>query len=106
MNFKQGGKALQNIRKMSGLTQEKLGEKSGLTAVTISRIKCGTLTPSLSSLISLCNALDIGADSILAEYIHTVSPVQWSPLVQKLENLDDDKKRRAKAMIEGILDNI
>ena len=106
MDFKQGGKALQEKRKNSGLTQEALGERAGVSTVTVSRIERGVLVPSLSKLICLCNALETGSDSILAAYIHAASPVRWSPLVQKLENLDADKKRRAEAMIESILDNI
>ena len=106
MDFKQGGKALQEKRKNSGLTQEALGERAGVSTVTVSRIERGVLVPSLSTLICLCNALETGSDSILAAYIHAASPVRWSPLVQKLENLDADKKRRAEAMIESILDNI
>ena len=100
MDFKQGGKALQEKRKNSGLTQEALGERAGVSTVTVSRIERGVLVPSLSTLICLCNALETGSDSILAAYIHAASPVRWSPLVQKLENLDADKKRRAEAMID------
>lgn len=106
MDFKQGGKALQDIRKNKGITQEKLGEKAGISTVTVSRVERGVLVPSLATLISLCNALNVGADSILATYIHAVSPVRWSPLVQKLENLDANKKSKAEAMIDGILNNI
>lgn len=106
MDFKQGGKTLQDIRKKKGLTQEELGEKAGISTVTVSRIERGVLVPSLVTLTSLCNALGTGSDSILASYIHAASPVRWSPLVQELENLDADKKRRAEAMIKGILDNI
>lgn len=106
MDFKQGGKTLQDIRKKKGLTQEELGEKAGISTVTVSRIERGVLIPSLLTLTSLCNALETGADSILAAYIHTASPVRWTPLVQELESLDADKKRRAEAMIKGILDNI
>ena len=59
MDFKQGGKALQRIRKERGLTQETLGEMAGASAVTVSRIERGVFTPSLPTLISLCNALSV-----------------------------------------------
>lgn len=106
MDFKQGGKALQDIRKKNGLTQEKLGEKAGVAAVTISRIERGVLVPSLSTLISLCNALETGVDAVLAAYVLAASPLRWNPLVQQLENLDVDKKSRAEAIIRSVLDNI
>lgn len=106
MDFKQGGRALQDIRKKKGLTQEKLGEEAGVTTVTISRIERGVLIPSLSTFVGLCNALEIGSDSILASYVHAASPIRWNPLIQKLESLDEDKKSKAEAMIKGILDNI
>jgi len=106
MDFKLGGKALQRIRKERGLTQEALGEMAGASAVTVSRIERGTIVPSLSTLIALCNALEIGTDSVLSAYTRAASPIRWTALVQKLEELDDDKKIRAEAIIECILDNI
>lgn len=106
MDFKQGGKTLQRIRKERGLTQETLGEMAGASSVTVSRIERGVIVPSLSTLIGLCNALNTGTDVVLASYVHAVSPTQWTPLVQKLEELDRDKKVRAGEMIEAILNNI
>ena len=98
--LKEMGQRIMERRKKLGLTQEALGERAGVSTVTVSRIERGVLVPSLSTLICLCNALETGSDSILAAYIHAASPVRWSPLVQKLENLDADKKRRAEAMID------
>ena len=106
MDFKQGGKALQRIRKERGLTQETLGEMAGASAVTVSRIERGVFTPSLPTLISLCNAISVGTDTVLAAYVHAASPTRWTPLVQRLEGLDSEKKVKAEAMIESILDNI
>ena len=106
MDFKLGGSALREIRIERGFTQEALGEMVGVSAVTVSRIERGVFTPSLSTFISFCNALEIGADCVLADYIHAAFPVRWTSLGQKLEELDDDRRARAEVIIKSVLDNI
>ena len=105
MDFRQGGKALQRIRKEQGLTQETLGEMSGASTVTISRIERGVIVPSISTLIAICNALEVGTDSVLSAYINTAAPIRWTALADNLEKLDASKKARAEAIIESVLDN-
>ena len=66
MDFKQGGQAIQRIRKERGMTQEQLAELTDVASNSISRIERGLLIPALPTLIEICNALGTGADSILA----------------------------------------
>ena len=80
MNFKSGGKAIQQLRKQKNLTQEQLAEQVALSSNTISRIERGLLMPSVATLCDLCNALETSADNILAAYIHADSAIRWSPL--------------------------
>jgi len=66
VDFKQGGQAIQRIRKERGMTQEQLAEITNVASNSISRIERGLLIPTLPTLIDICNALGTGADSILA----------------------------------------
>jgi len=68
VDFKQGGQAIQRIRKERGMTQEQLAEITNVASNSISRIERGLLIPALPTLIDICNALGTGADSILSAY--------------------------------------
>jgi len=53
------GAAIRRYRKVAGLTQAELGEKTGFDPKTISRFETGTYTPSIESLFLLASALDV-----------------------------------------------
>lgn len=56
------GSALRTAREASGLTQEKLGELSGIHATHISRIERGQSEPTLGTLVDLAVALKLEPD--------------------------------------------
>lgn len=53
------GKRMRTLRKLRGLTQEELGEKSGISYKFIGEIERGEVNPSLNSLIQIAKALGI-----------------------------------------------
>lgn len=106
MDFRRGGQALQRIRKERGLTQEQLAEKADLTSNTVSRIERGQLVPALPTLIDLCNALETGADSILAAYIAVDTPIRWSPLAKKLDGMDREKQDKIETILDCVIKTI
>ena len=106
MDFKRGGQAIQRIRKERGMTQEDLADKSGITSNTVSRIERGLLIPALPTLIDICNALETGADSILAAYITADTPIRWSLLAQKLDGLDADKQDTIETVLDCLIETI
>lgn len=52
-------KRLKELRKEMGLTQKELGEKIGVTKVSICCYENGTRTPTLDTLIDLANTLNV-----------------------------------------------
>lgn len=106
MDFTRGGQAIQRIRKERGITQEDLADKSGITPNTVSRIERGLLIPALSTLIDICNALETGADSVLAAYINADTPIRWSPLAQKLDWMDADKQNKIETILNCLIETI
>ena len=106
MDFKAGGRNLQRIRKQRKLTQEQLAELVGCTANTISRIECGSLFPALDTVITLCNALNTTADSILAQYIQADSTLRWTHLADKLASLPAAKQDKIEVILYCLIDNI
>lgn len=61
---KQFGKRLQQVRGTSGLTQEELAEKVGLTIESISNMERGIHGPSFDNLEKIVTALNVPAKSL------------------------------------------
>ena len=106
MDFKQGGQAIQRIRKERGMTQEQLAELTDIASNSISRIERGLLMPALPTLIDICNALGTGADSILAAYIAVDTPIRWMPLAEKLGELDLDTQHKIETILDCLIRTI
>ena len=59
------GMRIQFSREKTGLTQEQLAEKIDRSTQFISTIERGVAGPSLETVISLCNVLDVSSDWLL-----------------------------------------
>ena len=66
------GRRLKEYRKKKGWTQEQLAEVMNTTPGSVSHLENGTHSPSLNMLISLCEALGIGVDALLADSLPSV----------------------------------
>ena len=106
MDFKQGGQAIQRIRKERGLTQEQLAEMTDVASNSISRIERGLLIPALPTLVDICNALGTSADSILAAYIASDTAIRWTPLAEKLGGLDLEKQHKIEAILDCLIETV
>ena len=106
MDSKQGGQAIQRIRKERGLTQEQLAEMTDVASNSISRIERGLLIPALPTLIDICNALGTSADSILAAYIASDTAIRWTPLAEKLGGLDLEKQHKIEAILDCLIETV
>ena len=106
MDFKQGGQAIQRIRKERGMTQEQLAEITDVASNSISRIERGLLMPALPTLIDICNALGTGTDAILSAYVTVDTPIRWTPLAEKLGELDLEKQHKIEAILDCLIETI
>jgi transcriptional regulator with XRE-family HTH domain len=62
------GRRLRELRKASELTQEALAEAADLSGNYISDLELGLKVPSLTILVRLSEALDIGTPELLADF--------------------------------------
>lgn len=106
MDFKQGGQVIQRIRRERELTQELLGEMIGVASNSISRIERGLLIPALPTLIDICNALGTSADTILAAYIATDTPIRWTHLAEKLQSVELEKQHKIETILNCVIEVI
>ena len=60
------GKNIKHYRKISGLTQEELAEKTDLSNTYIAMLECGKRAPSLGALDKFAKALGVPLEYLLA----------------------------------------
>ncbi len=106
MDFKQGGQEIQRVRNELGMTQEQLAEMTDIASNSISRIERGLLIPALPTLINICNALRIGADAVLATYIDVDTPIRWTLLAEKMEDVELDKQHKILTILDCLIETL
>lgn len=60
------GKQLKDLRRARGLTLQKVAQASGLSASMVSLVERGHTSPSIGTLVALCDALSIHVASLFA----------------------------------------
>lgn len=93
------GTRLKHHRIKNHLTQDDLAEKIDTATSSISHLENGTHSPSLKTLIKLCNALNIGVDDLLADSL----PVRESYLDKDIADLLADCNASEKQIIKDII---
>ena len=88
------------------VNQNQLAEITDVASNSISRIERGSLMPALPTLIDICSALGTGADSILAVYIASDTPIRWTPLAEKLGGPDLEKQHKIEAILDCLIETI
>lgn len=66
MHFCIIGQNISEIRKALNLTQEQLAELAGISQQFLSRIESGKGVPSVTTIMSLCDAMDVEANRLLS----------------------------------------
>lgn len=61
------GRKMQELRKVSGMTQEQLAEKLNVSRQTVSKWENGTTLPDLESILKFCRIFHISLDDLLGE---------------------------------------
>lgn len=75
------GEKLQTLRKNSGMSQDALAEKLGVSRQAISKWELGTAMPETKNIVQLAEIFDVTIDYLLG---HT--SVQYPDIKQKLKN--------------------
>lgn len=94
------GKRVKQCRQRLGLSQEKLAEKTGLTANYISTVERGMSFPRCEKLIILLNGLEISADAIFCDVLEHLTNYKASELSEKLASLSPQAQKRILQMVE------
>ncbi len=87
------GRRIKEARKKANLTQEKLAEEIGLSAVHVSNMESGSGRPGLDSLVDMANAMRVSTDDLLCDSVLCCKPVFQKEIVETLADCDDYETR-------------
>ena len=85
------------LRKRSGLSQEALAERIGVSRQAVSKWETGEAVPELSKLLLLARAFSVTTDYLLSEDESEPKPLEASPA----EKTSDEKKKESFAWLIG-----
>lgn len=90
-NIKNFGSNLRFFRKLTHLTQEGMAEKMGISYSYYTRLETGHSTPSLDTLIHICNELNVPVDFLLKDNGNRAFTIySASEFYKEMKNLDDE----------------
>lgn len=98
------GKILRNFRLKSGLTQEELSEKLGISLKYISRIENGNNGIKTQTLIKYMNILGITPNTLYKEFITHKEVKKNISLSEKIDALSDEKKDFISSIVDLLKD--
>lgn len=98
LNFERIGKKIKEVRLEKKLTQEYIADIVDVNTSHISNIENNRVKVSLSTLVQICNALNITVDYILAEEYKQPSSAIEQEILHELNLCSDETKEQ----IEGV----
>lgn len=103
MDYTTIGKNLRTYRKQRNLTQEQLAERAGLSPNYIGILERGEKLPSLETLLTLLNQLNVSADMVLCDVLNTGYAIKGSQLSEQLAGCDKKVRDRVLAVVATLL---
>lgn len=88
LDYGKMGMRIRQVRKVKGWSQDELAKKCGISMSFLGHIERGTRIMSLETFVSICAALDLGADELLWGVAHPSDTVLdlWEPAKQEQES--------------------
>ena len=97
------GQNIRRYRKSRGFTQKQLAELSGVGHSHIGKIETGKAVPSLETVVSIANTLEIGLDRIINGSIMNKEDSFIMEILSMTKELDDEDKICALHLVLSVL---
>lgn len=91
MNYYEIGRRIRKYRKASGLSQDQLAEKIGISITHMSHIETGNTKLSLPVLVAVAEALEVRCDDLLYEHETSGRVKLIDELATELEGCDTNE---------------
>ena len=102
-NKKLLGKRIKELRKLSGLTQEKLSEMIGIETTSLSGIESGRHFPSLPTLEKIANNLNVELKTLFEfNHLQPINEIKHD-IVKNIDKLDEYKISLIYKFFDGII---
>ena len=106
LNFEYIGRRIRDIRISKGITQEYVANYANVNVSHISNIENNRVKISLTTLVNVCNALEVTIDYILnAEYVDASTPLEQS-ILTVLQKCDNSTKERVLKIIKILQEDL
>ena len=105
MDLSSVGSNIRKYRLDKKMMQDTLAEMTDLSANYIGMIERGEKTPSLSTLVSIANALGVTADMLLCDVVDQSYDVKTSVLMDKIASLSRSEQERIFDVIDTLIDH-
>ena len=106
LDYKAIGKRIKIARIKADLTQERLAERINISPTHLSNIETGTTRVSLSTMISIANALSVTSDDLLCDSIVMAKAQFEKDIALLLEDCDEYEIRIVKDMIASLKESL
>ena len=108
LDYSQIGKRIRQVRKIKDWSQDELAKKCGISMSFLGHIERGTSILSLETFVSICSALDAGADELLWGEVQPSDAVLdlWSRLEQAGDTKAGKKTTDSYAMYIRIMKSV
>ena len=106
LDYKAIGKRIKIARIKADLTQERLAERINISPTHLSNIETGTTRVSLSTLVSIANALSVTSDDLLCDSIVMAKAQFEKDIALSLEDCDEYEIRIVKDMIASLKESL
>jgi transcriptional regulator with XRE-family HTH domain len=98
------GNKINQLRKLSGMTQEQLAEKLNISRQTLSKWESGATPPDLSSVVTISKLYHVSLDELLIEETeHTTHTSDEQITLSDLVNINLHHQRMMLLLISGLL---
>lgn len=100
------GKLIRQNRHLASMTQETLAEKINVSPPYVSRIETGSASPSLQTLVDICNALHITLDDLMRDSIPATRKNLEGRLAEIVDGCTAEELHLVADVVETILRNV
>lgn len=99
------GMRIQEARKAKGMTQAELSQIVDITPKYLSNIECGAKVPRLETFIAIANALEVDANTLLADVLSVSGTIIGSEISKKLAALSPREQRRIERLFNIMIED-
>lgn len=104
MDLKVIGRRIKEARERKNLTQEELAELVDLSSTHVSVIERGLKATKIDTFVSIANALDVSADSLLVDVLDRSALSVTSELMEEISKLSLKEQRKIIKVVRALIE--